>query len=67
VTTSDESLQRAEELVERLKTRVDALEASADAGGDVDEAIDGLTEIAELAKEIEAEVQRARQAADAGA
>jgi hypothetical protein len=67
VTTSDESLQRAEELLERLKTRVDALEASADAGGDVDEAIDGLTEIAELAKEIEAEVQRARQAADAGA
>jgi hypothetical protein len=67
VTTSDESLQRAEELLERLKTRVDALAASADAGGDVDEAIDGLTEIAELAKEIEAEVQRARQAADAGA
>ena len=33
----------------------------------VDEAVDGLAEIAELAKEIEAEVQRARQAADAGA
>jgi len=64
---SDSSLQRAEELLERLKTRVDALEASADAGGDVDEAVDGLGEIAELAKEIEAEVQRARQAADAGA
>ena len=47
--------------------RVDALEASADGGGDVDEAVDGLAEIAELAKEIEAEVQRARQAADAGA
>ena len=64
---SDASLQRAEELLERLKTRVDALEASADAGGDVDKAVDGLAEIAELAKEIEAEVQRARQAADAGA
>jgi hypothetical protein len=64
---SDASLQRAEELLERLKTRVDALEASADAGGDVDEAVDGLAEIAALAKEIEAEVQRARQAADAGA
>lgn len=64
---SDESLQRAEELLERLRTRVDALEASADGGGDVDEAVDGLTEIAELAKQIEAEVQRARQAADAGA
>ncbi len=64
---SDASLQRAEELLERLKTRVDALEASADGGGDIDEAVDGLAEIAELAKAIEAEVQRARQAADAGA
>ena len=64
---SDASLQRAEELLERLRTRVDALEASADAVGDVDEAVDGLAEIAELAKEIEAEVLRARQAADAGA
>ena len=33
---SDESLQRAEELLERLRVRVDALEASADDGGDVD-------------------------------
>lgn len=64
---SGESLQRAEELLERMRTRVDALEASADAAGDVDEAVDGLAEIAELAKQIEAEVQRARQAADAGA
>ena len=64
---ADESLQRAEELLERLRTRVDALEASADAGGDVDEAVDGLAEIAELAREIETELQRARQAADAGA
>ncbi len=64
---SDASLQRAEELLERLRTRVDALEASADAGGDVDTAVDSLAEIAELAKEIESEVQRARRAADAGA
>ncbi|HKP09998.1 MAG TPA: hypothetical protein VJT76_04635 [Gaiella sp.] len=64
---ADESLQKAEELLERLRTRVDALEASADAGGDVDEAVDGLAEIAELAREIETELQRARQAADAGA
>ena len=64
---ADESLRRAEELLERLRTRVDALEASADAGGDVDEAVDGLAEIAELAREIETELQRARQAADAGA
>ena len=64
---SDESLQRAEELLERLRVRVDTLEASADTGGDLDAAVDGLAEIAELAKEIESEVQRARQAADAGA
>jgi len=67
VSGADESLQKAEELLERLRTRVDALEASADAGGDVDEAVDGLAEIAELAREIETELQRARQAADAGA
>jgi hypothetical protein len=64
---ADESLQKAEELLERLRTRVDALEASADTGGDGDEAVDGLAEIAELAREIETELQRARQAADAGA
>jgi hypothetical protein len=64
---SDASLQRAEELLERLRVRVDALEANADPGGDLDEAVDSLAEIAELAKEIEAEVLRARQAADAGA
>jgi uncharacterized protein YoxC len=66
MSAADESLHRAEELLERLRTRVDALEASADAGGDVDEAVDGLAEIAELAREIESELQRARQAADAG-
>ena len=64
---SDASLQRAEELLERLRVRVDALEAIADGGGNLDEAVDGLAEIAELAKQVEAEVQRARQAADAGA
>ena len=64
---SDASLQRAEELLERLRVRVDTLEANAGSGGDLDEAVDILAEIAELAKEIEAEVQRARQAADAGA
>ncbi len=64
---SDESLQRVEELLERLRTRVDALEASADSGGDVDEAVDGLAEVADLAREIETELQRARLAADAGA
>ena len=67
MSAADESLQRAEELLERLRALVDALEASADTGGDVDEAVDGLAEIAEIAREIESELQRARQAADAGA
>ena len=63
---SNESLQRAEELVERLRGKLDQLEALAN-GGDVDQAVDDLAEIASIAKEIEAEIQRARQAADAGA
>lgn len=63
---STTSLQRAEELLERLRLKIDRLEQLAGDGGDVDEAVDDLAEIAEIAKEIEAEVQRARQAADAG-
>ncbi len=64
---SNASLQRAEELLERLRLKIDRLEQLAGDGGDVDEAVDDLAEVAEIAKEIEAEVQRARQAADAGA
>ena len=41
---SDASLQRAE-LLERLRVRVDALEANAESGGDLDVAVDGLVEI----------------------
>jgi len=67
VSDSNTALQRAEELLERLRLKIDRLEALADDGGDVDEAVDDLAEVAEIAKEIEAEVQRARQAADAGA
>ena len=65
MSASEESLQRAEELLERLRTKVDALEAVGE-GGDVDAAVDELGDIAELAKEILAEVQRARASADAG-
>ncbi|MFN8222472.1 MAG: hypothetical protein U0R50_04395 [Gaiellales bacterium] len=63
---SAEALGRMEELIERLKSRVDALETMASEGGDVDGAVDALAEVAELAKQVEAEIQRARQAADAG-
>jgi len=64
--TSNESLARAHELLERLQTKLADLERMADSG-ETDGAVDDLTQIAELAKEIEAEVVRARQAADAGA
>ena len=64
--STNESLGRAQELAERLRAKLDGLEQLAEAG-DVDAAVDDLAEIAELAKQIEAEVQRARASADAGA
>jgi predicted translin family RNA/ssDNA-binding protein len=64
--SANESLARAQELSERLRDKLDGLERLAEAG-DVDAAVDDLAEIAEVAKEIEAEIQRARSSADAGA
>ncbi|MBM3677345.1 MAG: hypothetical protein FJW96_05605 [Actinobacteria bacterium] len=64
--SASESLQRAEELLERLRAKVDGLEHLAGEGGDVDAAVDELAEVAEIAKELEAEVQRARQSAGTG-
>ncbi len=66
MTASSESLGRAQELLERLQTKLADLELAAESGG-TEGAVEDLTQIAEIAKEIEAEVQRARQAADAGA
>ena len=59
-----ESLQRAEELLERLRQKLDVLERLA-AEGNVDGAVDDLAEVAEIAKELEAELLRARTRADA--
>jgi predicted translin family RNA/ssDNA-binding protein len=64
--SANDSLGRAQELAERMRAKLDGLEQLAEAG-DVDSAVDDLAEIAELAKQIEAEVQRARASADAGA
>ena len=64
--SSSESLQRAEELLERLRTRVDALEANADSGGDVDEAVDGLAEIAGQIGALGATEWRERRSAARG-
>ena len=63
MTGSTEALQRAEELLERLRSKIDGLEQLAAGASDVDAAVDDLAEIAELAKELEGEVQRARQSA----
>ncbi len=62
---STDSLGRAHELLERLQAQLVDLERLAEAG-ETDSAIDALADVAELAKEIEAEVQRARTSADAG-
>lgn len=62
---ANESLARAQELSERLRVKLDGLDRLAETG-DVDAAVDDLAEIAEIAKEIEAEIQRARSSADAG-
>jgi hypothetical protein len=62
--SADESLARAEELLERLKASRDELERLA-AADDAESAVDVLTELAEIAKEVEAELTKARARADA--
>lgn len=63
----DAALERAEELLARLSERRDALERLADADDlDGDAAVDLIAELAELAREIESELARARTMADAG-
>ena len=60
-TPAEESLRRAEELLDRLEQTRARLEATADP----DQAIDVLTELAEIAKQVEAEIEQARREADA--
>ena len=66
MSSAEEPLGRAEELLERLKVARAELDRLAEAG-DADGAVDVLAELAELAKEVEAELQKARARADAGA
>jgi hypothetical protein len=61
--SADESLSRAEDLLLRLEAARKRLEET----DDPEKAIDVLQELAELAKEVEAELQRARQAAETDA
>jgi hypothetical protein len=60
MSSSDESLNRAEDLLARLEQA----RARLDQTDDPDQAIDILQELAELAKEVEAELQRAKRAAE---
>ncbi len=65
MSTADEALARAEELLERLKATRDELERLA-AAEDAESAVEVLTELADLAKEVEVELAKARsRAADA--
>jgi hypothetical protein len=59
--SADESLQRAETLLERLEKTRQELETTQDP----DRAIEILSELAEIAKEVEAELARAKREAGA--
>jgi hypothetical protein len=66
VSQVDEALARAEELLGTLNERRDELERLAAADDvDGDAAVDLISELAELARQIEAELTRARSLADA--
>jgi len=66
-TPVDEALARAEQLLQRLSERRDALERLAAADEmDGDAAVELIAELADLARDIEAELTRARTIADAG-
>ena len=62
--SAEESLQRAEELLAKLEEARADLERLSESE-DVDGAIEALTRLSELAKQVEAELQRARREADA--
>ncbi|HUQ22638.1 MAG TPA: hypothetical protein VM049_06440 [Gaiellaceae bacterium] len=64
MSTADEALGRAEELLERLKATRDELERLA-AAEDAESAVEVLTELADLAKQVEVELAKARSRADA--
>jgi hypothetical protein len=65
VSEADQALGRAAELLERLQTARGELDRLAEAG-DADGAVEVLAQLAEIAKEVEAELQKARARADAG-
>ncbi len=64
--TAEESLQRAEALLAQLDATRAELEAL-DEDDDPDKAIDILARLSEIAKEVEAELARAKREAEADA
>lgn len=68
MSSAEEAIGRAEELLGELEAKREELERLAGADDlDGDAAVDVITELAALAKEIEAELTRARAIADADA
>jgi hypothetical protein len=61
--SAEDSLRRAEELMERLEQTRARLEATADP----DAAIEVLSELAQIAKDVEAALSQAKREADAQA
>jgi hypothetical protein len=59
--SAEDSLKRAEELLDKLEAARARLEAT----DDPDAAIEVLSELAELAREVETELTRAKREADA--
>jgi hypothetical protein len=66
MTSSDESLARAEELLARLEATRAELERLSQSE-DADKALDILTELADLSRKVEEELQRAKRDAETDA
>ncbi len=60
--TAEDSLQKAEALLDRLEAARRELEALG--GGEPERALEILGELAELGREVEAELRRAREQAE---
>jgi len=66
--TTEESLSRAEELLARLEAARGELDRLAEEeGGSPDRALEILSELSELAKSVEEELERAKRSAEADA
>jgi hypothetical protein len=61
--SSEERLERAEELLGKLEAARARLEAT----DDPEQALEILSELAEIAKQVEGEISAAKREADAGA